>query len=185
MITIKSKNQNFGINFPTSKHEITPQFLTTITEQVKLSKHYCAVALCFETRLFEFVAMLKSQATKNISVTPLVAKIGEEDAKLINVSVGDRLLIDRSSLERGIHFTIPTVISSTAARRYFDSDPELVKDILNRRKVAKDDGRLSDDYNTNIVVLEFKIVPINDIVASLPLLANIVDPFVIYDEGVN
>ena len=60
MITIKSEKKSYGINFPTSKEEITSELLEAVTKQVKLPKHYCIVALCFQTKIFDFVTMTKS-----------------------------------------------------------------------------------------------------------------------------
>lgn len=185
MITIKSEKKSYGINFPTSKEEITPELLGTITNYVKLPKHYCIVALCFQTKVFDFVAMAKSRANSNVAVTPVLAKISAEDAELINASIGDKLIIDRSSLERGVHLNLPVAISSNAARNYFESDPELCRNIMTKNDKANIDKKLIDAKSSNIIVLEFKIVPVNDISAAIPMEHKVCDPFVNYGEAVN
>lgn len=185
MITIKSEKKSYGINFPTSKEEITSDILAEITQHVKLPKHYCIVALCFQTKIFDFVAMIKSRATNNFAVTPILAKIYDEDSNTINANVGDKLIIDRSSLERGIHLNLPIAINSTAARNYFDSDPELIKTIISKKQIVTEDGKACNYYDNNIVVLEFKIIPVNDVSAAIPMGSNPTDPFIVRNNNLN
>lgn len=185
MITIKSEKKSYGINFPTSKEEITSELLGTITEYVKLPKHYCIVALCFQTKIFDFVAMVKSSNNANVAVTPVLAKISAEDAELINASVGDKLIIDRSSLERGVHLNLPVAISSNAARNYFNSDSEFCRNLMTKNDKANTDKKLIDAKNSNIIVLEFKIVPVNDISAAIPMKHKVYDPFINHSEAGN
>lgn len=185
MITIKSEKKSYGINFPTSKEEITPELLGTITEHVKLPKHYCIVALCFQTKIFDFVTTIKSRANSNVAVTPVLAKIDVEDSELINAAIGDKLIIDRSSLERGIHLNLPVSISSNVARNYFEADPELCKSIMIKDNKDKVSSELISAKLSNIIILEFKIVPINDIAAAVPMEHDIIDPFIVRNETAN
>lgn len=176
MITIKSKTKAYGINFPTSVNEINKDVLNLITENVKLPKHYAIVALAFDTKVFDFCAAMNSKHSTNINVTPILAKISNEDSEEINASIGDKLIIDRSSLERGVHINIRTSISANAARNYFNSDPDLIKSIMTRSE--KDDAAYKLKQS-NIIVVEFKIVPVNDISAAIPMNKSNVDPFIV------
>ena len=190
MITIKSAKKNYGINFPTSVSEITPDILNAISEGVKLPKHYCIVALAFETKIFDFCAAINSNKNTNVAVTPILAKISDEDSKDVNALVGDRIIMERSCLERGVHINLKTSISSTSARNYFNSDPEMAKAIL-----TKNTDGIIIDHNINkslqasnspkIIVLEFKICPVNDIAAAIPDTPNHYDPFIVVDENKN
>lgn len=187
MIEIKSEKMNYGIKFPSSINEITPEILETITAKVKLPKYYCIVALCFKTRVFDFCTMISSNnINKDISVVPLLAKISDEDSTTINAKVGDKIIIDRSSLERSSRINIPVSISSENAKRYFKSDEQ-----LSRAIITKDDNIISNSNinkqllksnSPDIVIMEFKVVAINDIVASTPMDNMIQDPFIIKDE---
>lgn len=175
MLQIKSKFKDFGINFPTSINEITPEVLNSITEGVKLPKHYCIVAMVFQPKLFEFISAFKNK-NASINVTPILAKIAEGCNNEINASVGDKLIIDRSSLERSVHLNLPIMISSTNAANYINDDKELIKAIT------------AGEFNSNnrsarIIVLEFKIVPINCISAATTVNQKIVDPFLIKGEA--
>lgn len=174
MIQIKSEVKNYGINFPSNVNEITVEQLTEATKGINLPKHYCLVALCFKTKLFDFVTMINSKRTANISVVPLLAKISDEDAQEVNVKVGQKLIIDRTNLERGVHINIPIMINSDNAQRYFASDPALTKAI-----VSKDKKLAINEYaDQNIIVMEFKIIPVNDISASVDIDNKVIDPFI-------
>lgn len=190
MITIKSAKKNYGINFPTSVSEITPDVLKAITLDVKLPKHYCIIALAFETKVFDFCAAINSNKNTNVAVTPILAKISDEDSKDVNALVGDRVIMERSCLERGVHLNLKTSISSTAARKYFNSDPDLAKAILmkNTEGIIIDhtiNKSLQSTNSPKIIVLEFKICPVNDIAAAIPDTNNPYDPFIAVDENKN
>lgn len=170
MIRIKSEKTVYGINFPTSVDEITPEILNEITKRVSLPNNYCIVMLAYKTRLFDFVASMNSKKDISLSVVPVMAKISDEDGELINSHVGDRIIIERSCLERGVHVQLPTMISTANVRNYFSSDPNLSKAIIR--------GEYSSDIkDANIIIVEFKIVPINDISASIPKGEEPIDPF--------
>ena len=190
MIEIKSEKMSYGINFPTSINELTPEILGIITDGVKLPKHYCIIALVFDTKIFEFCAAMNSSRNTNVAVTPILAKISQEDSENINASVGDKVIMDRSSLERGVHLNLKTAISSTSARNYFNSDLELAKAIMtkNDNKIIFDKTRnkkLTAAQSPNIIILEFKICPVNDISAAIPMSYHGVDPFLVKDSNMN
>lgn len=181
MITIKSEKKSYGINFPTSINELTPEILDEITKQVKLPKHYCIVALCFKTRLFDFVVAMNSKKEQAVAIVPLLAKINEEDKVDANANVSDRVILSRSALEMGTHISLPVIISTDNARNYFSSDEELTKSIISRRNPIFLDMTKKD----NIIVLEFKIIPVSDIKATVPIDGKGFDPFCYTNETSN
>lgn len=183
MIEIKSQKKSFGINFPSSVNEVTPDVLNSISEGIKLPKHYCIVALAFNTKLFDFCTAIKNNRNDSVGVTPILAKISKEDSELINANVGDKIIIERSSLERGAHINLRCAISSNFARKYFNEDPELTRAIITKdNKVAIDNNinkQLIGSQSPNIIVLEFKICPVNDIYAAIPMNNETLDPFIV------
>lgn len=180
MIKIKSEKKPYGINFPTSIDEITPEILATLSEGVKLPKHYCIIALAFDTKVFDFCTAMNNNKNTSVAVTPILCKIDKEDIESVNAKVGDKIIIDRSSLERGVHINIKCAISSNAARNYLNSDPELIKSIITKKKDNKElDENLMKVANSNIIILEFKIVPVSDIHAAIPMFFEQTDPFII------
>lgn len=177
MITIKSEKKNYGINFPTEIEEITPEILNEITKKIVLPNHYCVVMLCFKTKLFNFVLATNSKKTTTIPVVPVMAKISESDSNLINSVVGNKLIIERTCLERGVHLRLPIMISTDNARDYINSDSELVKSIVTTKNFIHS--------LNNIVVVEFKILPVSDITASINSEITVEDPFVYKAESAN
>lgn len=180
MIKIKSDKQNYGINFPSSVDEISAEVLNSITAKVKLPNHYCIVALCFKTRLFDFVLAMNSKKEHSISIVPILAKVKEDDSSVINLNVGDKVIISRSALEMGTHINLPVAISTDNAQRYFAKDVELSKSIINKKHEI-----YNVPMNDNIIVMEFKIVPISDIKGAINDSLNSDDPFVYYDNYVS
>lgn len=174
MYKIQSNKKNYGINFPTSLEEITTDSLLTITEDIKLPKNYCLIALAFKTKLFDFVAMINGRKDTNVGVIPIMAKISDEDSKKINANIGDRLIIPRSNLERAVHANVKSVITSTVAQRYFQEDNELVKTIMSNKLT-----KTAPEY---IYILEFKIIPINDINGAIINIDNQSDPFIVINK---
>ena len=181
MITIKSEKKSYGINFPTSVSELTPDVLNIITEQVKLPKHYCIVALCFKTALFDFVVAMNSKKEHSVGIVPLLAKINEEDKIDTNANVSDRVILSRSALEMATHISLPVLISTDNARNYFASDNELTKSIINKTNPIFSNMTKKD----NIIVVEFKILPVSDIKATVPNDGKGFDPFCVTAKEAN
>lgn len=177
MLQITSKLKNFSINFPTDVKEITPDVLKHLTDGIKLPKHYCIIAMVFKPKLFEFISAFKNK-NANINVTPLLANIAKGCEGDINANIGDKIIINRSSLERAVHLSIPTMISSQNAANYINDDKELIKEITSGKY---NNGNVS----SRIIVLEFKIVPINDVNAAIDTNEQFTDPFVIIGDNVN
>jgi len=172
MIEIDSKVQGFGIKFPTNVDEISVDDFNIMTNNVKLPPYYCIVALCLYTKLFDFVASVNSTKDTDVSVVPILAKISSNDAAKINATVGDRIIIDRTTIERGVHINIPTIINSKNAQRFFAKDSELSKAIISKRpdtigKYLNSNNELYANQSPSIIVLEFKIIPCNDISAAI------------------
>ena len=162
---------SYGIKFPTSINELTPELLNTITEGVRLPKHYCIVALAFNTKLFDFCTAMNSNKETNVGVTPILAKIYDEDSKEVNAVVGDKIIVYRTSLERGVHLNLKTSISANSAKQYFNKDTDLVKAIITKNDSVVIDKNINKQLvagqSPNIIVLEFKIIPNTAIHAAI------------------
>lgn len=175
MLTIKSNKSSFGIKFPTDVSEVTADVLNEITKNVKLPKHYCIIAMCYETKVFDFVASLKKNVGPTIQMTPLLAKVNYNDITDSNpdLKIGDRVIVERASIERGTHLHLPTMVTVTNAGKYFGKDQELISAIM----------RGQYDYGNDlitkpeIIILEFKILPVGEIHAAIEPTTIAVDPF--------
>lgn len=175
MITLKSDRLSYGINLPTSVDEITKEVLAEITAHINLPKYYAVIALCKQVNLAQFLLATSGNKKANVrvSVTPVLAKIGDEAAKEINAEAGKRVVIAVSDLERGDHLHLNTMITDNNVREYLDSDESLRRDIFAGTKFK----------NENVYIVEFKIVPVNAIhgcITATRKMGN--DPFLVKEE---
>lgn len=190
MLLVKSEKKSYGIKFPTSIDEITPKYLKQLTDNVSLVDKYAIVALCARTKIFDFVTMINNPKNSDLSITPILAKISDEDAKTIHAEIGSKIFIDRSSLERGNHVSINTGISTNNAANYFKQDSELIKSIYNKDYTGividkKMNNGLVKSNSPEIIIMEFKIVPICDIKGSIKRNVTFIDPFLNKDTDNN
>lgn len=191
MLEIKSKEKGYSVNFPTSIKEFTPELLDAITENVKLPKFHAIVILCYEVKLFDFAINIRANKPANTKVFPLLAKIDSEDADKINSKVSDKIIIDRTTIERGHHLVIPIMITSDNATNFLKQDEKLMTNIIKGQ--VKDSHvddlivqQMIDNKYNNIFIVEFKIIPINDIKGSISNGSKVIDPFkIVSKEQVN
>lgn len=170
MITLKNPNVSDVILLPTRISDIKQNDLELLTTNIKLPKYYCIIALCFKTKLFDLAFITGKSKNSLLKVTPIMCKISEEDSKERNINICDRVIIDRSSIERGVHINIPTAVSSNAVINYIDSDQEFKKKLTTDAEYAK-------LRSQQVIVMEFKIVPINDIYGAVDLKKSYHDPY--------
>jgi hypothetical protein len=165
MLLIQGQNKNFGIDVPTKESEITAEYLHTVTERVKLSKHQVIVALIMKTKVYDFCMGIRNpKKDQNVNVTTKIAKFVpcDEDSKekpaIQNMFVGDIAVIDRSTIERGIHLSVPTIISPAGLANYLEEDKDLLTAIVT--------GKEPELAKQHICLVQFKIVPMSYITAT-------------------
>lgn len=170
MLTLHNPNVSDVILLPTKVSDIKKHDLEMITANIKLPKYYCIIALCFKTKLFDLAFINGKSKNSMLQVTPIMCKINEDDAKEKNINVCDRVIIDRTSIERGVHVNIPTVVSSNAVINYIDSDQEFKKKLTS-------DAEYALLRSQNVIVMEFKIVPVTDVYGAVDLKQTTIDPY--------
>lgn len=165
MLLIQGQNKNFGIDVPTKETEITAEYLRTVTERVKLSKHQVIVALIMKTKIYDFCMGIRNpKKDQNISITTKIAKFvpcdkdNDEKPTIEGMSIGDIAVIDRSTIERGIHLSVPTIISPSGIGNYLEEDKDLLTAIVTGKEIE-----LSKQH---ICLVQFKIVPMSSITAT-------------------
>lgn len=160
MIKVESKIADYAINVPTKREEITPEALGALLENVQLAKYYCVVAMIYQDTLFGVM----NRQSEVVTVIPVLAKINDEDAASTGSRVGAQLIIDRTSLERGNHLYIKNnIISPTHISDYIRNDRSLAMSIGNGT-FGQNRGH---NLTTPIYMVEFKIIPVNDIKAMI------------------
>lgn len=198
MLKLKSSKKSYSINVPTSLKEITPEILNDLTADISIPKYHAIVAICFHVKLSTLALKTTSQ-NQSVQVISLLAKAHEEDLTNIGCGkVGDKVVTDRSTIERGIHMHIPLCLNNTAIYDYIHSDTVLANNLakggdgttvpLVLDKVTdskKDKANRIDSKSPEVIIVEFKIIPVSGIYASLPVDHKTIDPFKATDLLVN
>ena len=175
MIKVESKVANYAINVPTKREELTIESLGKLLENVTVAKYHCVIAMIYADTLFGIV----NKKDNVVNVFPIIAKISNEDASSTGGQIGQQVVIDRTSLERGYHLYLPNnVISPAHLARYIDSDETL------RRNISLGLFGANQGYNKGdkVYTVEFKVIPVNDIKAMIDNDAKIDNPFKIISE---
>ena len=182
MLLIQGQNKNFGIDVPTKESEITAEYLQTVTERVKLSKYHVIVALIMKTKVYDFCMGIRNpKKDQNVNITTKIAKFvpGDKDGDQpgIHMATGDIAVIDRSSIERGIHLSVPTIISPAGLANYLEEDKDLLTAIVT--------GKEPELAKKHICLVQFKTVPMGCITATYNAEVKIKDCFIkhIADAG--
>lgn len=160
MIKVESKFKDFGIQIPTDISEITSESLDAILNNVVIAKHYCIVALCQNESLFGVI----NSKVVTVEVMPIIAKISDEDAQLIGMKQMDKIIIDRSTLERGYHLYLKNnVLSPQFVNKYITNDTELTRSIT----VGTFGQNQGYTKGQKVWFVEFKVIAINDLRAAI------------------
>ncbi len=201
MYLIKSKNRKDGINIPTNLKEFTPAILKHLTEGIIVHPHYSIVMLARKMSLFDIATITnKKNQSADITVIPIIAKTNNVDDNMV-IEVGTIPIITSNDIEFGTHLRIPTIISAGYVIKYVDSDKDLrmefmnktykgnyeltnkhsVLDVITEEEIKQ---RIIADNNTDVFVVEFKMVPNNSFKGSYPINHKIIDPFE-YKQGIS
>ena len=170
MITIKHDGVQGVINLPTSVREITPEMFAQLTSNITLQKHYVLVALCWKLGISEI--LMTNKKTGNAKVVTVVAKTNLEE-KDAWVKVGDIAIVNKSAIELGTHVHVDTVASMPSVYNHYVELSKL--GTPNAIGITKD--ALKDLPKEQVYLLEFKIVPVTDIKASVDAFKSNEDPF--------
>lgn len=177
MIKLVSETAHYAITLPESIDEISNEVFDKLTSNITLPRYYCIVALCFKAKLFDLAFTNNKTKNSTLPVTPIMCKISDADSSERQIRVGNRVMIDRSSIERGIHVNIPTGASYSAIVDYFNRYPEY------RNKFIKD-KELDAIRSKHVIVMEFKIIPVTDIVGAVKLNERIDDPYCVDNDPI-
>lgn len=159
MFDIKNPKKSFYVSFPTSIEEVTKDYFDSLLGDIKLQEHYCIVALCFKEKLSNLALNVRDRRNTTSNVTPIIAKIAEDND--CHYKQMDIAVVDRTNLERGIHLPMNhNWIGVAGFERYIDNNLNLINQLANGtywKEISK--------TTPEIILVEFKILPIRDIVA--------------------
>lgn len=143
------------LTIPGSVSEYNKNVLKQITDNIKIAPHYALVGIV--TGIAPISVFMNVTSEASISITPILAKVGDSENSFVD-NVGDIVIIDKSSLERGIHCRNS---SKTSYDCFVKSVERMVNDKSDIQKIFS--GEDKDRYNKTCYVIEFKLVPISDI----------------------
>ena len=171
MIKVESKFKDFGIQIHTDISEITSEALDAVLTNVVIAKHYCVVALCQNERLFGVLSFILN----TVEVITIIKKIRKEDAETIGMNQMDKIIIDRSTLERGYHLYLKhNVLSPQFVNKFITNDTELTRSIT----VCTFLQNQGYKKGQKVWIVEFKVIAINDLRAAITDKHNAVNTFV-------
>lgn len=175
MINISSTNKSFSVNYPEHIDEITAEYFDEVLKGIKVQEHYCIVATCFYDKVFNIVTSLKQKRDTTTRVTCLIAKINDDNE--CGYKQMEAAVITRTELERAIHLPLShNHIGVTGFENYVKDDVALTRKLstgeyFGASKLVLPGAKSTDNANNSpsIYLVEFKIVPIRDIVATKSL----------------
>lgn len=169
MLKIESDAMDYALLVPTDMSEITQEDIDTLLAGVNVPQYYCVVALLYKARPYAVVSEVAAKKAADIQVIPVLAKTADGVESVANCKIGDKLIVDRSSLERSHLITIPeNTITPTYVGTYCNSDKELAKAIVLGSYF--NDGTVSDfvakEKAPDFWFLDFRMLPMNDVVGG-------------------
>jgi len=161
MINLTNDLGNKTLKVPTNESEVIKEYFDNILKGVDVREHYAIVALLQTDTLFSIV----NKAKAAVGVTPIVVKINESS---INPDVvGKICLVDRTAIERSHHVYLPqNELSYNYIKGFIESNPGL-KDKIYKGEIGGRKVSAGVNRPTNVIMVEFKIIPVVDIVAFI------------------
>lgn len=162
-----SQDKTISANLPTSIEELI-KALPVLTSHIDLDNHYCVVALCYKAA----ISGVAVGADKDIvDVVPILAKLSPNEDGYLKNHLYHRVVIDRTSIERGVHCANRSVLNyEKIVGKIHDESIKLYMDNKNNADYK------NQMQNQSCYFVEFKLVPVNFINAVYNE-DDYVDPF--------
>lgn len=164
MITIET-SKGFS-KFPTSFDEITSEFLSKLSNPIKLGKEKLVIALCQICNLYkasmrvDAAGKIIGKPEKDIKVIPFICKANTE----LDFEIGSVAVIAVSELERANHINAPLPFSEVGLYKAISNNDDFRKAIL-RKEIKDDNGESCDD----VIAISLIVVPTFNVAATIPL----------------
>ena len=183
MIVIENEKQAYDIKLPTDLSELTKEYFDEMLSGINIADNYSIVALCYRAKLFEIINSAKKEVI--IQATTLLVKIGGNIENVAYCKPMDKVIINRSSIERSQHLSIPNnTLEPGKVADYICSNKELTKDITTGKYFLEDGETPMIGINKApyCYFVEYKIVPNNVIIAGFSKDAQnkiVINPFIV------
>lgn len=166
-----SQDKTISANLPTTIEELV-KALPKLTSHIDLDNHYCIVALCYKAPISGIASNIDSGVNSDIvDVVPVLAKLSPNEDGYLKNHLYHRVVIDRTSIERGVHCANRSVLNyEKIIGKVRD---ESIKLYMNNKNNADFKNQMQ---NQSCYFVEFKLVPVNFINAVYNE-DDYVDPF--------
>lgn len=149
-IKVKSQGKVTTFNLPTSIDEISNDFLTKVGESIEIAEHYTLVGIVCYNKINDLVLIGKNNSkSSNIGVIPIFVKGGELQ-NIMDVKVGQKLLITSNNIELGVRVAVPNNPLNLS---------RFINNISSRVKGLYPELEYDDEKNENVYFIEFKLIP--------------------------
>lgn len=159
MVQLKQTDETGNViktfTFPSSVSVYTSDVLEKITDNIKVAPHYALVGII--TELTPSTILIGGKLDSSVTIVPVLAKVGDTD-NVFSDNIGNVVVIDKSSLERGIHCTNSSNTSYSSLRKTIN---KIVP--FGKRFNYNEDTLNKDAMKKPCYIIEFKLVPISDI----------------------
>lgn len=149
-VNVTGSGKGSFLSLPTTIDEVSIEYLTGVTSDVRIEPNYALVALCVSDKL----STLCSNKNKNIDVKAISIFVRSNDPnKAIDVLPGEKLICAPTDIMMGHEVTAPrNVLSPSKVAKLVNSTKELSAKIFT--------------YTEHIWLVTFKLVPLSAIHGS-------------------
>lgn len=171
MIKLKNEKRNYVVNVPTKFSEVDFNELLKVVKNVNVSEHYAIIALSQSFTPFA-LATLGTKQNKDMAV-PVTSNfvLANDPNNKLNAKPGDKVIISRSDLEMSTHLPIRFGLSTATIADILEDDTKTVT-MLRQGPVDENGNPVKE-----IIVVEFKLVPLSAIKATISRDVPITDSY--------
>lgn len=159
------------LSLPTKFEDITPEYLTAVTEEIQVPPYYALVGLISKESPAGLVLSLSKKTKSNfVTIIPVLVKSnldGVKDGKDFydSIAVGQKLIVGGSDLSIGNHVNAKNNLIGTSK-------------ILGYLTSTKENHTKAIGYSTPCYFVDFKIIPITAIRGAIAETKKFENPFV-------
>lgn len=168
---VKTKMSEVKFNFPTNLKELSSEYLLQVTSNIVVAPNYSLIGIVYHERLANIIITCNNKKKNaSIGVIPIFIKTGAGDTSIVdNAKIGQKLLISNTQLQLAHHCAVP---ANRLTIDYFANvlDAALYKDLYQTA--------VQDADQSEVLFVEFKIVPNCDIIALYDKPAKVDNPYI-------
>lgn len=171
MINLRNTKRNYEVSYPTKFSELDFNKLLDVVKNVNISEHYAIIALSQSFTPFS-LATLGAKQNKDMAV-PVTANFirANDPNNKLHATEGDKVIISRSDLELSTHLPVRFGLSTATIADILQDDTK-TRTMLHQNPVDEEGNLVKE-----IIIVEFKLVPISAIKATFDRNITITDAY--------